>query len=118
VIENERFPYEKYDRWSQKLDQRKHWTEELEQAGTENVRAQLALSGVSSGGDLIGIGPDPITKGFAQQWLAWHDARRRAEDERRQNQIYYWTRAAAIGALIAALATVASAFVDLKTLFK
>jgi hypothetical protein len=45
-----------------------------------------------------------MTKGFAQEWLAWHDAQKaQRESTFRADQIY-WTRWAALAATGAALA--------------
>jgi hypothetical protein len=81
---------------------KKNEYEALERTGPENVRAILAQNNVGSGA-LIGVGTEALTKGFAQEWLAWHD-RQKAEKETafRSSQIY-WTRWAALAATTAAV---------------
>jgi hypothetical protein len=45
-----------------------------------------------------------IPKGFAQEWLAWHDKQKsERETDFRESQIY-WTRCAAIAATVVATA--------------
>jgi hypothetical protein len=66
----------------------RHWYDELESTGIENVRARLAQTDAGSAGAVM-IGSEMIVIGFAQHWLAWHD-RQRAEREAsfRQWQIF------------------------------
>src|SRR5262249_57354690 len=76
----------------------------LERQGPENVRATLSGAYRNAGsGAAVSVGSvTTMTKGFAQEWLAWHD-RRKVEREAafRNNQIF-WTRWAALAASIAA----------------
>jgi hypothetical protein len=70
-----RFPYERYNPWSQDLDQKRRWTEALEAAGVEAVRRALERSRAGPPG-LIRIGEAWVTQGFAEEWLDWYDARK------------------------------------------
>src|SRR5262245_45204777 len=70
----DRFPYEQSE-WHSAESER--WLEALERQGPENVRATLsgAYRDVGSRAS-ISVGSVPsMTKGFAQEWLAWHDRR-------------------------------------------
>jgi hypothetical protein len=79
--------------------------------GPENVRATLAATGYAVGSRAeITIGAEAMTKGFAQEWLAWCDAEKaQRENTFRAGQIY-WTRWAALAATGAALAAVVGWF--------
>jgi hypothetical protein len=101
----DRFPYEQCKWHGNEPQTQRRWYEALEATGPESVRARLAQSDAGSAGVLTGIGTEPhITKGFAEEWLAWHDRRKAERDAQfRANQIY-WTRWAALAASVAALA--------------
>jgi len=98
-----RFPYEQCQ-WSANVAEKRRWYEALERTGVENVRASLAQTDAGSRGSVsIGI-ENNLTKGFAQEWLAWHDRQKsEREAEFRGSQIF-WTRWAALAASVAALA--------------
>jgi hypothetical protein len=103
---SERFRYEEC-KWGagKTAEDRKNWYDELERMGPENVRATLAAYTIGSRAD-IAIGECVMTKGFAQEWLAWHDAEKtRQERAFRTNQIYWtrWAAWAATGAAVIAL---------------
>jgi hypothetical protein len=102
-----RFPYEKCQWRSNDAAKALRWYEELERMAPENVRATLAATGYTVGSRAeITIGSQAMTKGFAQEWLAWHDAEKaKRENNFRAGQIY-WTRWAALAATGAALAAV------------
>jgi hypothetical protein len=70
-----RFPYETCEWRSGDAAQNRRWYEALERLAPENVRAILAISEVGSRA-VIHIGAEAMTKGFAQEWLAWHDAQK------------------------------------------
>jgi hypothetical protein len=99
-----RFPFERCEWRAGDAAMNRRWYEALERLAPENVRAVLAISEAGSR-SVIHIGAEAMTKGFAQEWLAWHDAQKaQREDTFRTNQIY-WTRWAALAATVAALAT-------------
>jgi ABC transporter substrate binding protein len=85
-----RFPFERCEWRAGDAAMNRRWYEALERLAPENVRAVLAISEVGSR-SVIHIGAEAMTKGFAQEWLAWHDAQKaQREDTFRTNQIY-WT---------------------------
>jgi hypothetical protein len=101
---NDRFPYEQSSWAPSDTEQQRRWYDALERTGTESVRARLAQLYVGSSA-AIAIGTETsLTKGFAEEWLAWHD-RKKSERETsfRRDQIF-WTRWAAIAATVASLA--------------
>jgi hypothetical protein len=104
-MEEQRFPYET-NRWDANTDKKREWWRALEDIGPENVRATLA---VAPGGSraMMEVGGAHMTKGFAQDWLAWSDARKAEREARfRSSQIFWsrWTAFAATGtALVAAV---------------
>jgi hypothetical protein len=102
-----RFPYEQCEWASNDPAQNQRWYDTLERMGPENVRATLAATGYEVGSRAsITIGAHQMTKGFAQEWLAWHDAQKaQRENTFRTNQIY-WTRWAALAASGAVLVAV------------
>jgi hypothetical protein len=51
-----------------------------------------------------------MTKGFADDWLGWHDARKAARDTAHQNKRLFWTRA---GVAVAVIVGIAGVFVAL-----
>jgi hypothetical protein len=98
-----RFPYEKSE-WHSAESER--WLEALERYGTENVRSVLtgAYGGVGSRAAIsIGTVMD-IPKGFAQEWLAWHDHQKAEREAAFRIAQVFWTRWAALAASLAALA--------------
>ncbi len=96
----ERFPYKQCP-WTHK-GKGERWLQALERTGVENVRARLAHTMSGSAGS-IAIGTETsITIGFVQEWLAWHDARKLAQETRFRRAQVWWTRWAAIAASIAA----------------
>jgi hypothetical protein len=75
------FPYEQSE-WH--CGESERWLKALERYGPENVRAILAgpYSSVGSRA-VIGIGTVmDIPKGFAQEWLAWHDQQKSEREMR------------------------------------
>jgi hypothetical protein len=100
-----RFQYETCEWASGDAARGRAWYQALERMGPENVRATLAATGYEVGSRAeIHIGANAMTKGFAQEWLAWHDAEKaQRENTFRASQVY-WTRWAALAATIAALA--------------
>jgi hypothetical protein len=101
----DRFSYET-SQWGNSPEQAKRWFEELEAQGPLNIRARLAQTNAGSGGAIaIGSVP-PLTIGFAQEWLAWHDRKRDALEAERHNRDVFWTCFAALAATVAAAAAV------------
>ncbi len=100
-----RFPYEKSQWASAKAGEAKQWYEALERIGASSVRARLLQSDAGSGAALS-LGTVPVmTKGFAEEWLAWHDQQTAARETSFRSWQIFWTRWAAIAASVAALAT-------------
>jgi hypothetical protein len=104
-MSKKRFPYEQSE-WH--CGESERWLEALERYGTENIRAILngAYSSVGAAACIsVGTVLD-MTKGFAQEWLAWHDREKaKADSAFRVTQIY-WTRWAALAATVVAVAGV------------
>jgi hypothetical protein len=99
-MNEKRFPYET-SRWrSGQPDGGKNWYDELEALGSQNVRARLAQTDAGSRGE-FSIGAAAMTIGFAQEWLAWHDAEKSADEKARHERQIFWTRLAAISATLA-----------------
>jgi hypothetical protein len=97
-----RFPYEA-SKWETDIERKRRWYEALESIAPENVRAILALSKTGSR-STINAGTEDMAKGFAQEWLAWHDARKAKKEEAFRASQIYWTRWAALAASVAAVA--------------
>lgn len=69
-----------------------------------DVRALLAQSGAGPGGS-VAIGTEvSMTRGFAEEWLAWHD-RRKAErkDSFRHTQVRWLRWAVIVTAIVGAV---------------
>ncbi len=101
-----RFPYE-ISQWHRgNTELHKRWLQALELTGTEGVRIRLAQFDCGSAGSIpIGTELD-LVRGFAEEWLAWHDKQKAVREiEFRQQQIF-WTRWAALAATTAATAAV------------
>lgn len=99
----QRFPYEQCRWHAGQPHIQKIWYEELEKIGPENVRARLSQTDAGSGGD-HSIGAAFMTIGFAQEWLAWHDARKAKATADHLSRQIFWTRFAALSAFAAAAA--------------
>jgi len=100
-----RFPYETSEWASADAVQNRAWYQALERMAPENVRATLAATGHEVGSRaVIHIGAQAMTKGFAQEWLAWHDAQKAQRENAFRAEQIYWTRWAALAATGAALA--------------
>src|SRR6266849_4306333 len=74
ALSSDQFPFEK-SRWAGNPDTAKSWLEILERTGHENVRVRLAQHDTGSA-SAISIGGEGITRGFAEEWIAWHDRRK------------------------------------------
>ncbi|GJE62024.1 hypothetical protein [Methylobacterium trifolii] len=91
-------------RWAPS-DKADDWLQQLERSGTEAIRYKLAQHAGGSAGS-IAIGTEPyLTKGFAEEWLEWKDRLKREADEAHRERVAWWTKAAAIGAILAAVFT-------------
>jgi len=101
----DRFPYEQ-STWSNNIETKAGWYTSLEQTGTESVKAQL-LSHQGSSRSSISIGHSTgMVRGFAEQWLAWHERRKSERETEFRRQQIYWTRWAAVAARTAAAAAI------------
>jgi hypothetical protein len=98
----EEFPYRECT-WHHSDETSERWLSALEKTGAENVRARLARCEHSSHAS-IAIGTETnMTVGFAQEWLAWRDQLKSAEQTARLDRQNFWTRTAAIAACLAGL---------------
>jgi hypothetical protein len=101
----EKFPYQSSAWHHGDNEVSERWLAALEKTGPENVRARLAhVSFGSAASVAIGI-EQTITIGFAQEWLAWRDQLKSAEQTARLDRQIFWTRTAAIAACVAGLST-------------
>lgn len=108
-----RFPYEPSKWPGGDLQLAQLWYEALESVGPESVRARLAQNNNGSAGSLRGIADVAVmTKGFGEEWLAWHDKQKTCREARFRKSQIHWTRWAAIAATVAAGAAVARALFD------
>jgi len=79
------------------------WYEALELTGAENVRAILAQNTAGSRAS-IAIGAESnMAKGFAEEWLHWHDQQKAERETAFRTSQIYWTRWAALAATVAGL---------------
>jgi broad specificity phosphatase PhoE len=99
-----RFPYEETTWASGSAENAKAWFEALERIGPANVRARLAQNDAGSRGAMSIGTVQTMTKGFAEEWLAWHDRQTAAREANFRGWQIFWTRWAAIAASVAALA--------------
>jgi hypothetical protein len=91
------------DVWG-RVAEKERWLGQLERTGVENVRLRLAQNAASSGTSLP-IGDEKITKAFVEEWVEWHTKRKQEVDEAHRATVTWWTKAAALGALAAAVFT-------------
>jgi hypothetical protein len=71
---------------------------------TEAVKIRLAQTDCGSAG-AIAIGTEmAMTKGFAEQWLAWREQEKASREDRFRSYQIFWTRWAACAASVAAAA--------------
>lgn len=124
-----RFPYEESDNWSQDIEERRRWTEALEETGLYSVKTRLKHHAAGSAG-AIAIGTQTtIAKGFVEQWVAWHDNQAAKAEVERQERMLAAANASAraakgstrtaiaalVAAAIAAIATCIQAYVAWQT---
>jgi hypothetical protein len=79
----DRYPFERHSEWAQDLDSKRRFWEALEATGIDRVRTRLQEH---NGGErsAINIGGCMMTKGYAQEWLAWYDRQKEQEKEQKQ----------------------------------
>src|SRR5436190_637711 len=108
----DRYPYEQHSDWEQDLNSKRRFWESLEAVGVDKVRIRL---NEHPGGErsAITIGGREMTKGFASDWLAWHDRKKEKEKEHKQLQKdlqdavhRLWQRAGIVLAFVVAIVTV------------
>jgi hypothetical protein len=68
----------------------------------EDVRAHLARYDSSSRGAVSLGSATNMTKGFAEEWLAWKDHRKAQREDSFRGAQVFWTRWAALAASVAA----------------
>jgi hypothetical protein len=87
----ERFPYEQSTFCSDPVRAR-HWYDTLERMSPIDVRALLAQSRAGPAGS-VAIGTEVgMTRGFAEEWLAWRDRQKATDDLRKAR----WTIAVTV----------------------
>jgi hypothetical protein len=90
----DRFPYERESTWSPSPEQRKSWAEALRRIGLTSVKASLAQSPLGAYSS-IAIGNEiSMTKGFAEEWVAWTEARAARADTSYGEVQLWWAKAA------------------------
>ena len=99
----ERFPYE-LNSWEGDVAKKKGWFEILERTGPENVRVRL-MNDIHGSHASVPIGATGITKGFAEEWLAWHDRQKGLREGAFRRWQLGFTAWAAAAATVAALAS-------------
>jgi hypothetical protein len=98
----DRFPYEQSE-WHNSLEKKKFWYEQLERSGLAAVKFKLSQDSAGSGGS-IAVGREiSLTKGFAEEWVAWHDAQQAAADAAFQAKQVRWAKIAAWAGIAAAV---------------
>jgi hypothetical protein len=102
-VAEKRFPYEQSS-WSDDAEQKRRWYEALERMGLAHARARLTEINAGSRAGYIGMEVG-ITKGFVDEWLAWHD---RQERERERSFRRFWTRWTAVAIALTAIAATGS----------
>jgi hypothetical protein len=103
----ERFPY-KASRWGQSDAERQFWAEGLERFGPEAIRSRLAQDTRRADEPLILTHQLTPPIGFAWEWLNWHDERKAAAEEMRQERMLEATQASARATEASAYAAVAA----------
>jgi hypothetical protein len=108
-MSDQRFPYER-SRWnSGEREAARRWHEALERIGLESVRIRLTQVNCSSAGAMAFGTESTVRRGFAEEWLAWHEARKaEREQEFRRSQILATRWAAAAASVAAAAAIIGS----------
>jgi hypothetical protein len=103
----QRFPYEQSS-WSNDVQEKRRWYDALERMSPPDVRALLAESKAGSHGS-VPIGSERnITRGFVEEWLAWHDRQKTKREDFFRATTIFTNRWAAIAATMIAAAAVVS----------
>jgi hypothetical protein len=104
VLED-RFPYEQSP-WAPEQQKAERWLSALERTGVENVRSRLGRLAHGWGSAAsISIGTEQaVTVGFIQEWLAWHNSKKAAQERNFRAAQIFATRWAAGAATVAAIA--------------
>jgi hypothetical protein len=84
----------------------RQWHEALERVGVESVRIRLTQVNCSSVSAMAFGAENAITRGFAEEWLAWHEAQKAEREQAFRSSQLFATRWAAAAASIAAIAAV------------
>jgi hypothetical protein len=80
-MSNQRFPYER-SRWrSGERDTARQWHEALERVGVESVRIRLTQVNCSSASAMALGTENTMIRGFAEEWLAWHEAQKAQKEQ-------------------------------------
>lgn len=91
-----------------KVGQAKKWLNALDDLGVENVRIRLAQSDGEPNGVFYHVGSDiAVSRGFAEDWLRFHDRHSRAVERRWRWAIFVPACISAVAACGAALAILA-----------
>jgi hypothetical protein len=108
-MSNQRFPYER-SRWrSGERDTARQWHEALERVGVESVRIRLTQVNCSSASAMALGTENTVIRGFAEEWLAWHEAQKAEKEQAFRSSQLFATRWAAAAASIATIAVIAAA---------
>jgi hypothetical protein len=106
-MSEQRFPYEQSS-WSNDVQEKRRWYEALERMSPTDARALLAGSKAGSHGS-VAVGSElNITRGFVEEWLAWHDRQKTKGEETFRGATIFTSRWAAIAAIVIAAAAVVS----------
>ena len=82
-------PCERYSNWVQDEGKKKRWCVALKATGPEQVQIILQQSRAGSAGDVV-VGGEFMTRGFAEEWLAWHHNQRREEERSYRRKRLLW----------------------------
>jgi hypothetical protein len=106
VLPEDRFPHEQSPWTPDNPQKAERWLSALERTGVENVRSRLAQLeyGRGSAADMTIGTEQAVTVGFAQEWLAWHDNKKAAQERDFRAAQVFATRWAAGAASLAAIA--------------
>jgi hypothetical protein len=106
-MSEQRFPYEQSS-WSNDVLEKRRWYEALERMSPADVRSFLAGSKAGSHGS-VPIGSERnITRGFVEEWLAWHDRQETKGENTFRSTTIFTSRWAVIAATVIAAAAVVS----------
>jgi hypothetical protein len=99
----DRFPYEADSPWVQDLDTKRRWSQALEDTGVRDCQGYNHFRSPW----FSRVDPNRrcvfMTRGFAEQWLAWHDRKQTASDRAFRAKQIFWPKWAAIVLTISAI---------------